>query len=119
MQSRFSPPRAAAHAVLFLGAALAGGLCRAETISGFSARPLATPAGAFPGAQTRDPIGEVYYSDFGGKVGRIAADGSVTEMPVPSTGGSAWQPSGLTFGPDGALWLLVTDGSSGETRIAR
>jgi virginiamycin B lyase len=119
MENRSSSPRAAPYAMLLLVAALVGGLCRAETIPGFAAQPLATPAGAFPGAQTRDPIGEVYYSDFGGKIGRISADGSVAESAVPSSGGSAWQPSGLAFGPDGALWFLVTDSDAAETRIAR
>ena len=93
----------------------------ASAIPGFSAAPLATPAGAFPGAQARGTSNEIFYSDFGGKIGRIASDGTVIEMDIPSPPEGGWRPSGLAFGPDGALWFLVTRtvGGAEETRMAR
>src|SRR5207253_6700942 len=36
------------------------------------------------------------------KIGRIAADGKITEYPTLTTDS---QPSGITAGPDGALWF--------------
>lgn len=44
-----------------------------------------------------------------GKIGRIAADGVVTEFSAAVAGGAALTPEQLTLGPDGAMWFTDQD----------
>jgi virginiamycin B lyase len=49
------------------------------------------------------PDGAIWFAeDIGGKVGRIAADGTLLEFTVPTAGASL---TGITTGPDGAIWF--------------
>jgi virginiamycin B lyase len=70
--------------------------------------------------------GDVWFTDTSsnGSIDRINADGSVTTFPLPSQ--FSW-PTGLTLGPDGALWFaeslnqavgrITTDGTITQTKI--
>lgn len=49
----------------------------------------------------RDPV--ACQSESYGNIGRITADGAITEYPVPTAGSDLSY--GITAGPDGALWF--------------
>jgi streptogramin lyase len=66
-----------------------------------------TPGGG-PNAMTRGPDGAMWFSEYdGGKLGRIAADGTIAEYPPAGrtqlTSGA--HPSGVVAGPDGNIWF--------------
>jgi virginiamycin B lyase len=46
--------------------------------------------------------GDAYLDSVHGKIGRIGADGTIMEYPIPT---DYPYPGGLTLGPDGALWF--------------
>jgi virginiamycin B lyase len=64
-----------------------------------------TPSfGAGLGAITRGSDGVMWFTEQNArKIGKIAADGVVTEYPVPNNG----QPFDIIQGPDGAIWFSV------------
>jgi hypothetical protein len=45
---------------------------------------------------------------LGNKIGRITTAGAITEFPIPTADS---QPSGITAGPDGALWFTEAVGN--------
>ncbi len=49
------------------------------------------------------PDGAIWFAEVsGGKIGRIATDGTLLEFAVPT---AAAEPTGITTGPDGAVWF--------------
>ena len=67
----------------------------------FALYPLATP-NALPAGITEGPDGAMWFAEFGAlKVGRIAADGTITEYPLPSSS----FPGGIATGADGNIWV--------------
>jgi streptogramin lyase len=71
------------------------------TVTGFNIRNLA------PG-----PDGNVWVTDFGGKIGRVTPSGTVT--PFDPAGDAAWD---IITGPDGNLWYTAPEGT--DTKIGR
>ena len=65
------------------------------------------------------PDGDLWFSEGAGMVGRITPRGRVAEFPLPTpAGGNTPSLSGMTAGPDGAVWAV--DGSNSQIdRIAR
>jgi virginiamycin B lyase len=61
---------------------------------------LPTPASR-PSAITTGPDGALWFTESGGKIGRITTQGDVTEFPIK--GGGILH--SITTGPDGALWF--------------
>jgi virginiamycin B lyase len=59
------------------------------------------------------PDGAIWFAEFaGGKVGRIATDGTLLEFTVPTAGA---QITGITTGPDGAIWFTeINKGKVGK-----
>jgi virginiamycin B lyase len=68
--------------------------------SSFENGIAAGPDGALWFTEPGDP--DSVYLGLAGKIGRFTTGGSYTEYPIPTTQG--W-PSGITVGPDGALWF--------------
>jgi virginiamycin B lyase len=49
------------------------------------------------------PDGAIWFAEIGGgKIGRIATDGTLLEFTVPT---ASAEPTGITTGPDGAIWF--------------
>ena len=49
------------------------------------------------------PDGAIWFAEVsGGKIGRIATDGTLLEFAVPT---ASAEPTGITTGPDGAIWF--------------
>jgi virginiamycin B lyase len=59
-----------------------------------------TPASR-PSAITTGPDGALWFTESGGKIGRITTQGSITEFPIRRDGIL----HAITTGPDGALWF--------------
>jgi virginiamycin B lyase len=59
-----------------------------------------TPASR-PSAITTGPDGALWFTESGGKIGRITTQGSITELPIKGDGIL----HSITTGPDGALWF--------------
>jgi virginiamycin B lyase len=70
-------------------------------LTGFNIRNLA------PG-----PDGNVWVTDFGGKIARVTPTGTVAPFDVPGDG--AWD---IITGPDGNLWYTVPEGN--DSKIGR
>jgi hypothetical protein len=51
----------------------------------------------------------LWFTEFGGKIGRITTTGQVTEFSVGLTPGGS--PAGITSGPDGNLWFTESSGN--------
>ena len=69
-----------------------------------------TPAtGVSPRLLVAGSDGAVWFTDADTtkKIGRITTSGSITEYTIP--GSSVSNPSGLTLGPDAAIWFPYTD----------
>ena len=82
---------------LRLGAAVEIMPAAAQTFTEFI---LPTPASR-PSAITTGPDGALWFTEFGGKIGRITTRGSITEFLIK--GGGILH--SITTGPDGALWF--------------
>ncbi|MEU0968947.1 hypothetical protein ABZ357_27315 [Streptomyces sp. NPDC005917] len=75
--------------------------------------PITTTADSLPAGIAAGPDGAVWFIQSGAaRIGRIAADGTVTDHPTPSPGSA---PFAIAPGPDHALWF--TEQSAG--RIGR
>ncbi|OAF05879.1 hypothetical protein AYJ54_02465 [Bradyrhizobium centrolobii] len=61
---------------------------------------LPTPA-SHPSAITLGPDGALWFTEAGGKIGRITTEGRITELPIKRDGIL----HSITTGPDGALWF--------------
>src|ERR1700746_3745303 len=61
---------------------------------------LPTPASR-PSAITTGPDGALWFTESGGKIGRITTQGSIIELPIKGDGIL----HSITQGPDGALWF--------------
>jgi virginiamycin B lyase len=82
---------------LRLGAAVGTMPAAAQTFTEFI---LPTPASR-PSAITTGPDGALWFTEFGGKIGRITTQGDIIEFPIK--GGGILH--SITTGPDGALWF--------------
>lgn len=113
--------RACRSAALSVAAVLVAGVCAGAAIPGFFSEPLGNPSETFVGLQTRTPFNQILCSDETGSIVRVASNGEIVATPVPGGDGTPWVPSGIAFGPDGALWFLLgkTVGGVEETRMAR
>ncbi len=55
------------------------------------------------------PDGAIWFAEyFGGKIGRIATDGTLLEFTPPTAGTN---PPGIMTGPDGAIWFTELNGA--------
>jgi streptogramin lyase len=89
----------------------------AGQLSEFAITPPARAAGRTrpaPRHLTQGPDGAIWFSDPGdGAIGRISADGSVNEFPVPATATNpAPTPDEIAAGPEGLVWF--TEDGAGE-----
>ena len=89
---------------LALGAVVASLASGASLITEYSA---GLSAGAGPNVIAKGPDGAMWFSEYqAGKIGRIAADGSITTYPSGQAQLTASaEPSGLVAGPDGNIWF--------------
>jgi virginiamycin B lyase len=61
---------------------------------------------ALPRSITAGPDGAMWFTESGfGQIGRIGADGIITEYPLPSTDRVHAFPDGIVLGSDGGLWF--------------
>jgi virginiamycin B lyase len=63
---------------------------------------LIPTSGSSPDGIAAGPDGALWFTESGGKIGRITTDGVITEFPVPTANS---QPHGIAAGPDGAMWF--------------
>ncbi|HVW32949.1 MAG TPA: hypothetical protein VHL53_10455, partial [Acidimicrobiia bacterium] len=93
------------------------------TVEGPIHGPGATPPGPF----VAGPDGAMWFVEMAGdNIGRITADGSITEYGLPSRDRMHANPEGLTVGSDGAIWFSepllqrmgrIDPGSSAVTEV--
>jgi virginiamycin B lyase len=58
------------------------------------------------GAITAGPDGAMWFTETGAdQIGRIDADGTITEFPLPERHRMHTNPAGIVTGPDGAIWF--------------
>jgi virginiamycin B lyase len=86
---------------LVIGLALSAGH-RPAAAQNFNEYPTVTPFGD-PYGITAGPDGALWFTENGGKIGRITTAGVMTEFPIPTANSN---PLGITSGPDGALWFV-------------
>ena len=69
--------------------------------------PLGGPGlGSGPTAIAAGPDGAMWFTETGAdQIGRITADGRITEYPLPSRTSMHANPSDIVAGPDGAMWF--------------
>ncbi|MEW6475925.1 MAG: hypothetical protein AB1679_27020 [Actinomycetota bacterium] len=71
--------------------------------------PMGGVGDTVPTALTVGPDGAIWFVEMGAdKVGRVGADGTVTEYPLPERDRIHANPEGLAVGSDGALWFSET-----------
>src|SRR5438552_18437025 len=63
---------------------------------------------AAPYGITAGPDGNIWFTEYANKIGRITVGGSITEFPIPTPSSF---PPGITAGPDGNLWFTEQDGN--------
>ena len=118
------------------GADKIGRMTPAGAVTQFPLPPIPVPAetqpnpGSAPGprAITVGPDGALWFVGVPGEVGRITTAGVVTEFAVPAipppagsaagTAPTVLTPSGITVGPDGALWFTAYP-ASGDSYVGR
>jgi streptogramin lyase len=94
----------------------------ARTTTGGAVTECTTPTtNSNPVHIVSGPDGALWFTELGGKVGRITTSGTFTEYPLPAY----TEPYGITVGPDNNLWIteagfgqiveMHTDGSLGTT----
>jgi serine/threonine protein kinase len=93
--------------------ALAGGVIWFTAHRSITAFPLPT-ANSSLGGIAAGPDGNLWFTEFANKIGRISTSGSITEFPVPTANSF---PYGITAGPDGNLWF-ADDRSTNIGRIS-
>lgn len=82
----------------------------AQTTSLVTEFPLPV-SNSVPYGITAGPDGNIWFTEqWGGKIGRITPDGTLTEFSIPS-GGS---PQDITAGPDGNLWYTDLNNKIGR-----
>jgi virginiamycin B lyase len=71
------------------------------------ANPMGVPdMGSSPLAITAGPDDALWFTEAGAdQIGRITAEGIITEYPLPSRSRMHANPEGITAGPDGAVWF--------------
>jgi streptogramin lyase len=106
-----------------------GRITTAGVVTEFPVPAVPPPPGSPAGTQattatltgiTAGPDGALWFTGIPGEVGRITTAGVVTEFPVPEvpppagspagTPSTPATPTGITAGPDGALWLAGIPG---------
>jgi virginiamycin B lyase len=62
--------------------------------------------GSSPTAIVAGPDGAMWFTEMGAdQIGRINAEGLITEYPLPDRNRRHANPEGITVGPDGAIWF--------------
>ncbi|MGH9223510.1 MAG: virginiamycin B lyase family protein [Acidimicrobiales bacterium] len=62
--------------------------------------------GSLPFAITAGPDGAMWFTEAGAdQIGRITADGGITEFPLPGRSTMHAHPTAIVTGPDGAIWF--------------
>jgi streptogramin lyase len=69
------------------------------------------PVGGSPNGITFGPDGNIWFIDYGGLIGKMTPDGTVTKYSTPN---GALGPSAIITGPDGNLWFSERYGSVGR-----
>jgi virginiamycin B lyase len=69
---------------------------------------------SYPGQITEGPDKALWFGTGGSAIGRMTADGTVTEFPFSATSGTG----GITVGPDGALWFTFGPSDIGRITTA-
>ena len=65
--------------------------------------------GAVPRGIVAGPDGAMWFTESGAdQIGRITADGTINEYPLPSRNQVHAFPDGIVLGPDGAIWFTET-----------
>jgi streptogramin lyase len=118
------------------GADKIGRMTPAGAVTQFPLPPIPVPAGTQPTpgsapgpvAITVGPDGALWFVGVPGEIGRITTAGVVTEFPVPAvppppgspagTQSTAATLTGITAGPDGALWFTGVPGEVGRITTA-
>ena len=66
-------------------------------------------SGSVPRGIVAGPDGAMWFTESGAdQIGRITADGTVTEYPLPSRSEMHAFPDGIALGSDGAIWFAET-----------
>jgi virginiamycin B lyase len=64
------------------------------------------PAGSGPDVIARGPDNAMWFSEYSSdRIGRVAADGSITQYPSTGSLSPGAHPSGVVTGPDGNIWF--------------
>lgn len=65
--------------------------------------------GSVPRGIIAGPDGAMWFTEAGAdQIGRITADGTIIEYPLPSRNQVHAFPDGIALGPDGAIWFAET-----------
>jgi streptogramin lyase len=64
------------------------------------------PAGSAPTAIAAGPDGNLWFTEYNDRIGRITTAGVITEFPLPTAGGGM---VAIVAGPDGNLWFTEFD----------
>ena len=65
--------------------------------------------GSVPRGIIAGPDGAMWFTEAGAdQIGRITADGTISEYPLPSRNHVHAFPDGIVLGPDGAIWFAET-----------
>jgi virginiamycin B lyase len=74
--------------------------------------PMGPAGGSAPSDITLGPDGNMWFLEAGAdQIGRITADGVITEFPLPGRESMHVLPAGIAAGPDGAVWFTESLGS--------
>ncbi|MCC9312168.1 hypothetical protein LN042_34780 [Kitasatospora sp. RB6PN24] len=89
------------------GAAQIGKVTTAGSFAGYNLMDAVPP---FPWGITAGPDGALWFAENAGNdIGRITTSGTMSELPIPTSGAS---PLDITTGSDGNLWF--TENSAGQ-----
>jgi virginiamycin B lyase len=84
-------------------------LARAANVAGGDVQASAARSSGGPSMMVRGPDGALWFVEANQPaIGRMAADGSVTDFPLPPE--FAGEVAGLVSGPDGGIWFTAPKG---------
>ena len=93
---------------------LTGDAIASMTTDGEYARFPLPSRDAGPNRITAGPDNALWFTTFAGPIGRVTADGAISEFPLPA-GTHAFD---ITSGVDGALWFTTDQRSVGSVTTA-
>ena len=112
-------PRAASWRMLVLALLTALAACMALSSSAAALTITEFSDGITPGSQpikiTTGPDGNIWFTEYAGRIGRITPAGVITEFSDGITPGRI--PAGITTGPDDNLWFVEIDSPGAVGRI--